>query len=276
MHLHVAATNQTQTKANSVKQYINNKLADSCENSPERGKKEKKKSPGVFNDFFFSQPLNFSLTSMQVEWRDSKKSRAHLTGAGVYLTLQLCTVHSTYVYAHRSRLLCTIRIRGNLPVGSPSGITYGVHFLPKQILDQHSQSLSVKGNPELFWRRVLLVVRIGCLSHVALGKSFFTFSHWYCDVWTVAKIKNQSCNFFRDFYPWTETFACRNRKWVDQKIWRKVVSGYLTKEVAFKIVCFWLFSFVPEKPHVDPKKHCFWDRMSLGRWVDVEFLRSWT
>ena len=48
--------------------------------------------------------------------------------------------------------------------------------------------------------------------------------------------------------------------------------GHLTKNLALRPFCSSLFSSVPEKPHVDPKKHCFWDGMNLGHWVYVGFL----
>ena len=48
------------------------------------------------------------------------------------------------------------------------------------------------------------------------------------------------------------------------KNFKMMIFGYLTKYGAFDVFCFSLFAFVPEKPHVDPKKHCFWDGMNLA------------
>ena len=48
---------------------------------------------------------------------------------------------------------------------------------------------------------------------------------------------------------------------------------YHSGNVTPKFFCFNLFSSAPEKPHVDPKTHCFWDEMNLSRWIYVGFLR---
>ena len=49
---------------------------------------------------------------------------------------------------------------------------------------------------------------------------------------------------------------------------------YLTKNVAIRMFCSSLFNFVPDKLHVDRKKHFFWDGINLSYWVYVGFLRT--
>ena len=37
------------------------------------------------------------------------------------------------------------------------------------------------------------------------------------------------------------------------------------KKIMLEIFLFLLFAWAPEKSQVDPKKHCLWDGMNLGR-----------
>ena len=116
---------------------------------------------------------------------------------------------------------------------------------------------------------VVPLVGTGSLSHMAWGTSCFIFFYWYCVVWAnfwpLQKLKKPAICFLPGLS------SLKRDVWVTQsKMARPKVSGQrlldiFTKNAAFLIFLFRLFSFVSKKSHVDPQKHCFWDGMNLGR-----------
>ena len=127
-----------------------------------------------------------------------------------------------------------------------------------------------------FSRAVMPLVGTGCLLHIIWGTSIFITFRWYCDVWTnfwsLQKFKISHVLSLGVFSLEQRGLGAATQ-YVSTKSFNKVFSRDLTKNVAFKIACFRLFSFMPEKPQVDPKTHCFWDGTNLDRWVYMEFLQ---
>ena len=110
----------------------------------------------------------------------------------------------------------------------------------------------IKGNSLLFWGHSAAHRERISLAQGSKNTFFVFFIGTVMVKLTlaVAKIPKQSRTFFQDFHPWKGTFGCRN--WIEMTFF-----GYLTKNVALKVIYFSPFRFVTEKAHVDPKQHFF-------------------
>ena len=103
----------------------------------------------------------------------------------------------------------------------------------------------------------------------------FCIFYWDCNgrtnCWPLQKNQKQSRTIVQDFIPEKETLGGNNSKWLGRKL---RYDDDVMDTLQNNVFCSNLFSFVPEKPHVDPEKYCFWDGMNLSRWVYVELLWS--
>ena len=100
---------------------------------------------------------------------------------------------------------------------------------------------------------------------------------WYGDGWTnswpLTKRKNSLVRSSTVLIPEKKRLdtAVRNGS---TKNFEKTFFAHLTRNVALKMFYFIKFRLVPENPHEDQKKQCFWDEMSLVSSIYVEFLQS--